>query len=87
MKVSSIILNWKRKEWKWKSEDKENHEFQLQMIGLLCNQQGVVRQSSDSSGEHASTSFNYHPMYSFTPSEDYGDTGDYKITLCIGTLV
>ena len=56
---------------------KENHEFQLQMIGLLCNQQGVVRQSSDSSGEHASTPFNYHPMYSLTPSEDYGDTGDY----------
>ena len=56
---------------------KENREFQLKMMGILCSQQGVVRQSSDSSGQRPGPSFNYHPMYSFTSSEDYGDSVEY----------
>ena len=52
---------------------KENRDFQLQIMRLLC-QQGVVGQSS---GQRPGPSINYYPMYSFTSSEDYGDSDDY----------
>ena len=46
---------------------KENHDFQLQLMRLL---RGVTRQSDDSSLSRPGPSFNCHPMYSFT---DFGD--------------
>ena len=54
---------------------RESQAFQLQLMTMLCNQQGRIPQPSGSDGQHPgpSNSSTYPPMYSFMPPPNNED--------------
>ena len=54
---------------------RESRAFQLQLMTMLCNQQGRIPQRSGSDGQHPgpSNSSTYPPMYSFMPPPNNED--------------